>query len=337
MRSGFIAVLVACCVLTALASEAPVEMVDQTGARVTVAPPIERLVSVYGPGTFSVYALGAGDRLAMAWFIGVRGVAQASDAMRRFEPSLEELLTFGDPNVEEMIARDADLILVDGSRHSAFAAQMNGLGVPTLQLLVETPQALTESLRLLGAALGEEAAQRAEAFAADYDRVISSVQSNLLDLQTEDRARVLFLGTDSLTVASGDMYQTLLIEAAGGVSVTQELSGYWNEVNLEQILLWNPDVIVIPPYGPVQPADVLESADWRAVAAVQTGRVHRMPRLLAPMDTPVPESLLGVIWLAAALHPERIDLDLAEEAVAFYTHYYDYALSDAEIAHLISR
>ena len=339
MRRRFraaLCVLAACCVLTALAAETPVELIDQTGTRVTVAPPIERLVSVYGPGTFSVYALGAGDRLAMAWYVGVRGIAQASDAMRRFEPRLEELLSFGDPNVEEMIARGADLILVDGSRHGAFAGQMNGLGVPTLQFLVETPEALAESLRLLSEALGEEAKQRAAAFAADYDRVVSVVQADLSDVQTEDRVRVLFIGTDPLTVASGDMYQTLLIEAAGGISVTRELAGYWNEVNLEQVLLWNPEVILIAPYGPVQPAGLLESADWQAVAAVQAGRVHRMPRVLAPMDTPVPESLLGVVWIANVLYPKRVDLDLTSEAVAFYANYYSYALSDAEIAQLTS-
>ena len=339
MRRRFraaLCMLAACCVLTTLASETPVELIDQTGTRVTVTPPIERLVSVYGPGTFSVYALGAGDRLAMAWYVGVRGIAQASDAMRRFEPRLEELLSFGDPNVEEMIARGADLILVDGSRHGAFAGQMNGLGVPTLQFLVETPEALSESLRLLSEALGEEAKQRAAAFAADYDRVVSAVQADLSDVQTEDRVRVLFIGTDPLTVASGDMYQTLLIEAAGGISATRELAGYWNEVNLEQVLLWNPEVILIAPYGPVQPADLLESADWQAVAAVQAGRVHRMPRVLAPMDTPVPESLLGVVWIANVLYPKRVDLDLTSEAVAFYANYYNYALSDAEIAQLTS-
>jgi iron complex transport system substrate-binding protein len=327
--------LCACCTFAVWATE-PIELTDQAGVTVTIVPPVERLVSVYGSGTFSIYALGAGDRLAMAWYVGVRGIAQASEALRRLEPRLEDILNFGDPNVEEMIARDADLILVDGSRYGAFADQMNELGVPTLQLLVETPEALMESLALLGRALGEEATQRAAALSADYDRVTTAVQDSLADLQTPDRVRVLFLGTDPLTVASGDMYQTLLIEAAGGVSVTEDLVGYWNEVNLEQVLLWNPDVIVIPPYGPVQPEDLTGSPDWQAVRAVQTGRVHRMPRVLAPMDTPVPESVLGVLWMADILYPGCVALDLADEARRFYATYYDYALTDAEIEQLTS-
>jgi len=320
-----------------IAAETQIELVDQVGVRVTVPQPVEQLISVYGPGTFSIYALGAADRLAMGWYVGVRGISQASEAMHRLEPRLEHLLSFGDPNVEEIVARGADLVIVDGSRHAAFAEQMNALGVPTLQFLVETPEALADSLALLGTALGEEAERRAAAFASDYARVTSAVSTSLCDVQTGDRTRVLFVGTDPLTVASGDMYQRLLIEAAGGIAVTQDLAGYWNEVNLEQILLWNPDVIVIAPYGPVQAADLLAHPDWQAVTAVQAGRVYRMPRVLAPMDTPVPESLLGLIWLAEILYPERIDLDLGQESVAFYAAYYGYALSNAEIAQLSSR
>ena len=323
--------------MSGIAAETQIELVDQVGVRVIVTQPVEQLISVYGPGTFSVYALGAADRLAMGWYVGVRGISQASEAMHRLEPRLEQLLSFGDPNVEEIVARGADLVIVDGSRHAAFAEQMNALGVPTLQFLVETPETLAESLALLGTALGEEAERRAGAFASDYARVTSAVDAFLSNVQTDDRARVLFIGTDPLTVASGDMYQRLLIEAAGGVAVTQDVSGYWNEVNLEQILLWNPDVIVIAPYGPVQAAALLAHPDWQAVAAVQAGRVHRMPRVLAPMDTPVPESLLGLIWLAKILYPEWINLDLKEESVAFYATYYGYALSDTEIAQLSSR
>jgi len=321
----------------AVAEETAIEIVDQAGNALAIRQPVEHIVSVYGPGTFSLYALGAGDRLEMGWYVGFKTISQASDALHRLEPRLEDLLHSGDPNVEEVIARGADLILVDGSRHGTFADQMNALGVPTLQCLAETPEALLESLDLLGAVLGEDAQARADAFKADYARVLSAIAMGLSDIQTPDRVRVLFVGTDPLSVATGDMYQRLMIEAAGGLCVTQDVSGYWKSANLEDILTWNPDVIVIAPYGAVQPATLLENPDWQAVAAVQTGRVYRMPRVFAPMDTPVPESLLGLVWTADVLYPEKIGLDLCAEAAAFYAYYYSYALSDEEVAHLISR
>lgn len=273
----------------------------------------------------------------MAWYIGVKGLAKASEAMFRLEPQLEQILAFGDPNVEEMVARDVQLILVDGSRHAAFADQMAELGVPVLQYLVETPEQLKEAVLLTGRALGREALEQAGAFVADYDRLFAAVASDLEQISSDERIRVLFVGTDPLKVASGEMYQTRLIEAAGGVSVSQALPGYWNEVNLEQILLWNPEVILIPPYGPVMPADILENADWTAIEAVQQGRVHRMPRVIAPIDTPVPESLLGVAWMADVFYPDQIHIDVASEIDRFYAAYYDYDLTEEELERLIRR
>ena len=321
----------------AVAAEDAIEIVDQTGLTVGIPQPIERLVSVYGAGTFYVYALGAADRLVMAWYIGVKGIANASEAMFRLEPRLEGLLAFGDPNVEEIVARDAQLVLVDGSRHDAFADQMAELGVPVIRYLVETPEALKAAVLLTGHALGPDALERANVLLDDYDRLFSTVMSDLESLTPDQRVRVLFVGTDPLKVASGSMYQTDLIEAAGGISVSQQLTGYWNEVNLEQILLWDPDVILIPPYGPVQPADILENPDWAAIRAVRNGRVHRMPRVIAPMDTPVPESLLGVAWMASAFYPDRIRLDLEIEVDRFYAFYYGYDLTEAELEHLTKR
>ena len=328
----------ACCIGMAVAgAEEPVEVVDHSGAIVSVEQPVERIASVYGIGTYYVYALGAGDQLVAGWYVGLKSVAQASETMVRFEPRLEELMLYGDPNVEEIVRRGAQLVLVDASRHAEFAEQMSDLGVPTIQYLVETPEALLEAMRLTGQALGSEANARAEAFVADFERILKGVSEDLADLADEDRAHVLFLGTSPLQVASGDMYQTRMIEAAGGRSVSADLLGYWNEVNLEQILLWDPDVILIPPYGPIQPADLLDNADWSAIRAIRDGRVCRMPRLIAPMDTPVPESLLGVLWMAGVFYPDRLTLDLMEEAARFYADYYGFDLGEDDLALLTVR
>ncbi|MFC2077900.1 ABC transporter substrate-binding protein [Candidatus Bipolaricaulota bacterium] len=327
--------LVLAAVWSAGAAEA-VTVVDQTGRVVTLSGPVERIASIYGLGTYYLYALGVQDRLVAGGYVGVKSVAQASEAMLRFEPRLEELLVFGDPNVEELIARGAQLLLVDGSRHAGFAEQMTDLGIPVLQYLVETGDAMKEAVRLTGRALGGEATTRAEAFIADYDRILETVAADLANLQEEERLRVLFVGTSPLRVASGEMYQTELIEAAGGLSVSVDLFGYWNDVNLEQVLLWNPDVILIPPYGSIQPGDLLENPDWQAIRAVRDGRVYRMPRLIAPMDTPVPESILGIVWMAGILYSDLISLDLAEEAARFYATYYDFVLTEDDLALLIA-
>ena len=341
MRTTFVAFALLTMAWVALAGGGAatdvVELVDQTGAVVRIERPVARIASVYGMGTFYLYTLGVEDRLVAGWYLGVKGIGQASEAMFRLEPRLEEILLFGEPSVEELVARGAQLILVDGSRHAAFAERMREVGIPVIQYLVETPEALLDAVRLTARVFGPEADARAEAFAADYERVFDTVHDELLALSDEERARVLFVGTSPLRVASGDMYQTHLIEAAGGRSVTDHLFGYWNAVSLEQVLLWDPDVILIPPYGPVRPSDLLESADWGAVRAVREGRVFKMPRLIAAMDAPVPESLLGIVWIANILYPELVSLGLPDEAMHFYETYYGFTVTEEDLSLLTER
>ncbi|MEN6370184.1 MAG: ABC transporter substrate-binding protein [Thermotogota bacterium] len=312
-----------------------VRVIDQTGDVVLVPQPVERLICVYGPGTYLIYALGAGDLLVEAWYVGVKGISQAWDSMFKIEPRLADILGFGDPNVEDMVARGAQLVFAGGSQHDAFAKQLNDLGIPVIQYVMETPDALKEAMVTTAQVLGPEAKQRAALFLYDFVRITETVEHDLGGMAASDRPRVLFVGTDPLKVASGDMYQTWLIDAAGGVSVSADLRGAWNTVNLEQVLVWDPDVIVIPPYGPVKPADLAANPDWQAVRAVRENRIYRMPRVFGPMDTPVPESLLGVLWLANVLHPGTISLDIAREMNAFYTTYYDYTLTEAELQLLV--
>lgn len=322
--------LVFLCAFTVM-SQAETTITDQSGRPVVIPLPIETIVSVHGIGTYYVYALGAGDRLAIAYYIGVKALSKASEAMLRWEPRLPDLLSFGDPNIEELVASGAQLVMADGSQHEAVAEQLRDLGIPVVLYQAETPDELKEAVTLTAAFLGSEAETQANAFITDYDRMIDAVSLDLALLDEGNRARVLFIGTSLTKVISGEMYQTHLIEAAGGVSVTRGLFGSWNEVNLEQILLWNPEIIVIPPYGLIQPVDILENPDWQSLSAVQSGRVYRMPRMIAPIDTPVPESLLGIAWMAKVFYPELITLDLTEEVVHFYANYYQFTLTDEEL------
>ncbi len=330
-KAGVVVGLVLALVAAACASDV-VTVIDSAGRSVVVPQPVERIASPYGIGTYYVYALGAGDRLVAAWYVGVKLASQAPASLWAIEPRLDVLLGVGDPNVEELAARGTDLVVADASKHAAFAAQMEEIGVPALLFGPETPQGVVNTALALGAALGEEAAGRAALLAADFWRIYATALAASAAIPASERPRVLFLGSSSLRVASGAMYQTSLIAAAGGVSVSADLVGSWNEVNLEQVLVWNPDAIIIPPYGTFAPADLLTNPDWQSVRAIQTGRVAKMPRVFAPMDTPLPESLLGVVWLSSILYPELAAFDVGAEAAAFYETYYDYTLSPSEAA-----
>jgi iron complex transport system substrate-binding protein len=315
---------------------ASVEVIDQGGVTVEVPQPVRNIVSAYGVATYYTYAVGAGDRLVAAAYVGVRGPA-TQDAMRRIDPNFDTLfsavstLSQSEISLEEVASLQPGLIL--SSARAQWLDTASELNIPILRFEGETPERLKDAMTLIGAVLGPDAAYQAAQFNAYYDDVFARIrqQVSALDGPTP---RVYFSGTEPLRTISGEMYQTAMIEAAGGESVSKDLTGYWNDVNLEQVLVWNPDVIFVPTYGGATVAAITDSDEWSILPAVQAGKVYQLPQFISPWDTPVPDSILGIIWMAETLYPGQVDLGCQAEVTTFYNRFYDYPISAEEASSL---
>jgi iron complex transport system substrate-binding protein len=267
----------------------------------------------------------------VAGFLGARDPAGAA-AMERIDPRFPTLASVAAEqatSVEYLATLEPDLVFA--AARSEWIESVEAVGIPVVAFEGETPERLREAVRLAGALLGPDAASRAEAWVAYYDDVLARVAAATAG--AEATPSVLFTGSQRTRVASGAMYQTALIEAAGGRSVTTDLSGYWNDVGVEQVLVWNPEWILVPPYGGASVEAVLEDPEWRLLDAVGAERVVRMPKLVAPWDTPTPDSVLAVVWLAETLHP-GVDLACADEVAFFYPRFYRYPIGADEVAAL---
>jgi iron complex transport system substrate-binding protein len=336
--TAVLAVITVAFVSSALASQgtdASIQITDQTGRIVNVNQPVTNIVSAYGISTYYVYALGAGKRVSKAWFVQLKSLSEAPKGLCRIEPNLDSKLTGGTPNLEDIVARDPDLVLTNPTKHGDLADRLVDLGIPAVQYVAESPEAMKQAMLLTGEILGAEALRRAQSFVDYYNRMVSMIEDTTKAIAEDRRLRVYFCGSSPLRVASGDMYQSLMINMAGGISVSESLKGYWNDVNIEQVLVWAPDIIVITSYGGLSKEQILENPDWQSVPAVRENRVYKMPAYAAAWDTPVPDSVLGMMWLAQALYPDQVNIDLSSECQAFYSRFYDCTLSSEEVALLI--
>jgi iron complex transport system substrate-binding protein len=311
---------------------------DQAGEDVEIHMPVWHVISAHGPTTFMFYAVGAGDRLVGASYLGARDPNGAA-AMERIDPrsvgfTTDEYFSQDEFNIEEAIKLDPNLVAA--TVRTSWIDSVEELGVPVVRYEAETPDLLEEAMLMTGQIMGPYGEARAQAWVNYYDSVFHQVVQETSALDDEERVKVLFTGTDPLRVASGQMYQSAIIEAAGGVSATTELVGYWNDVNLEQVAIWDPDVILVPPYGGASVEAITESPEWQILDAVVDGRVYKVPKLVAPWDTPTPDSVLGVIWMAERLYPDLITLDCAAETEYYYNTFYDYDISEEEVQNLCS-
>jgi len=128
-----------------------------------------------------------------------------------------------------------------------------------------------------------------------------------------------------------------VIDRMGATNVAASMGrGGLVQVSLEQVLAWNPEVIVTT--DPTWFASVRRDPLWRPVAAVASGRVH-----LAPAEPfgwidfpPSINRLVGLRWLGRILYPDAFPEDLRPAVREFYTRCYHQAPTEAQLATLIA-
>ena len=102
-----------------------------------------------------------------------------------------------------------------------------------------------------------------------------------------------------------------LIELAGGTNVAAGSDLEALVVNLENVLVWNPELIVMWCNDRLDTGDLGEMSGWRTVAAVRNGRVHELPDPFS-CDFWTLKYIFTVDLVARWCHPDRFPEDDAE-------------------------
>ena len=104
-------------------------------------------------------------------------------------------------------------------------------------------------------------------------------------------------------------------------------SGLGNEVDLEQILVWDPDVIIFAP-DTIYDTVATDTA-WQQLSAISGGNYYKTPYgpygwLSSP---PSVQRYLGMLWLGALLYPDYCEYDLQTEVTEYYELFYQCELT----------
>jgi len=108
------------------------------------------------------------------------------------------------------------------------------------------------------------------------------------------------------------------------------------EVSPEQVLAWQPDVILAVDRR--FRASIATDPVWRQLEAVRKKHVYFVPELPFSWldDPPAPNRLIGLAWLGSRLYPSLFPEDIRAEARRFYASFYGQQPSDAQIDGLLA-
>ena len=304
------------------------QVTDMMGHTVIVPRRVVRIATLSATATQLVFAVGAQDQLVVASF----GSAVKGKAMGAIYPRMPQVPEAGSQNaanIETLLAARPDIVLTEDG---PALDQMKAVGLPAYAFSVEQPGQLTEAIRLMGVLTGHaaEAAVSLDLLAAKMKDVADAVEA----VEPARRLRVYVAGTGIFKTFAGDFFQTFMVRNAGGVSVSERLTGGKVDVSPEQVLIWNPDVIILTSYTRDTVSDVLANPKLQNVAAVTSRRVYVMPRYVVSWDMPVPESFLGTMWLAHKLYPDQVRFDMSAEITQFYHQFYGFSVPAADLAEL---
>jgi len=240
-------------------------------------------------------------------------------------------------NLEAVIGLKPDLILDVGSTSQTFVSLADRVREQTgisYALLDGRFDATAASYRTLGALVGRE--KEAEALARYAEDTFTTIKQRIGSVPEANRPRVYYArGPRGLETGLGGSINVESLEMLAR-NVAAEQRGGLAVVSIEQVLAWNPDVILT--IDQTFAASVRGDPVWASVAAVQKGRVHLSPKLpFGWVDFPPSVNrLIGLWWLAKILYPEQFPEDLNALTRDFYKRFYHVEISDAQLARILA-
>lgn len=245
----------------------------------------------------------------------------------------------GSTNLETVLKIAPDLILDYGSTKPIYVSLADRVQAQTkipYALIDGRFDLIPQAMRTVGRLIGRT--EQVEAKAIEAERILADLAAVRADLPDADRPRVYYgRGADGLQTGVGDAINIELLKYAGARNVAENVESARNlaSVSLEQVLAWDPDVILTtdPNFYDL----VWTHKVWSDLRAVRAGRVYLSPTLpFGWFDRPPSANrLIGLKWLLAVLYPDRFGKDLEAETRCFYKTFYHLDLSDDQMARVL--
>jgi iron complex transport system substrate-binding protein len=196
---------------------------------------------------------------------------------------------------------------------------------------------MDETYQKMGELLGVQ--EKAAELAAYYKDTLNDIQAKAAGIAEDKKVRVYYAeGPDGLTTEPKGSTHIQTLELVGGLNVAAEVESAGRSgqtpVSMEQVLKWDPDVILCWNESSGGAYKIITTdPTWAKLKAVQNNQVYEIPS--TPYNwfdrPPSVNRIIGFKWLGNLLYPDIYQYDIAEEVKNFYKSFYHYELTDEEL------
>lgn len=277
----------------------PLIFTDGLGREITLEQPAQMVVSLAPSNTEILFAVGAGEQV-----IG-RDEFSNYPAEAMDLPSIGG--SFGEYNLEAIIALEPDLILAAEINTAELVQSLEDLGL--------TVYYLSNPLDIEGMYANLEIVAQLTGHADETAELVTGLRTRVeavMEVVAEaETAPTVFYELDGFdpnapwTVGGGTFTDTL-ITMLGAVNVGAVMEGPYGQLSLEELIAQDPDIIILGDanFG-ATPEAVAARPGWETLSAVQNGMVFAFNDDLA--SRPGPRLVDGLETLAMLFYPELFE------------------------------
>jgi iron complex transport system substrate-binding protein len=304
--------------------------ITDLSGRIVVIPSIINRVAINFPALNEmIYMLGDGDKIVAT----VPSIVNNPIFVKMY-PRLKDIpAPFGTTvNLESLIASKPDVCFLLPTTDDVIKS-IQDTGIP----VIITPgftdaQGLKDGIRFVAKVLGVKEQQIADNFCTYYDTNVTKITSVTSSIPKEQRLKLYYAANNPLNTEGQGTLPQAWAEMGGAVNVAAEagVQGSFKDVHLEDIIKWNPDVIVCRDF--VEKGQIMNNAQWSNINAVKNNRVYVNPKGIFVWCARSADEALQTLWIAKTLYPDKFSsLDIRQETKNFYKQFYFYNLSEDDL------
>jgi iron complex transport system substrate-binding protein len=234
------------------------------------------------------------------------------------------------PNIETILSLAPDVVFQWADNGDHLIEPLDRVGLRVLGMKYGTQADLEYYTGMAGQVAGKT--DKVKDLFAKFHAKRAEIEAKVAAIPPAQRPGVIYFARYHQLNAFGiKTYHDFYVTMVGGRNVTEGVVGFNTNVTVEQVLAWNPEIILLGNFDAATPEDVYKDPRWQALPAVRNRRVYKVPVGGVRWDPPGEESVLSWMWHANLVHPRRFAYDIRGETRAHYRFLHGYELNDAQL------
>lgn len=317
-------------------SNTEIAVKDQRGKTLTFSRPVRRIVTLPHPAASIMIAVDrSADRL-----VGMHDASWNAIHDGLLGELFPEALNIAHaiagegfvPNVETILTLKPDVVVQWSNQGAGLIQPMENVGLAVMGVTYGLQDDVNRWFKMFAAALGKP--ERALEMIARNDAQLNEIEAIASKATGKPPSVLYFLRFDGgFKVANTGSYNDFYIKLVGATNAAQGLESKENfvGVDVEQVLSWDPDIVLLGNFDAAMPGDVYRNKVWKDISAVRSRRVYKVPLGGYRWDPPSHESPLMWRWLSKIAFPDVESASLRRQVVSDYEFFYGATVTDVQI------